>query len=205
MISTLRLSFIFSLLFREVTFRVSGREKTLYLTFDDGPTPGITPLVLDMLDQYGAKATFFVCGRQAENHPELLQQIRNEGHLIGNHSYSHPNGWKTNTRSYLEDVERAQRVVQSRFFRPPYGKLTPLQYFRLRKHYHIVVWDVMCGDYDSSLSPETCFGNIRQYAVPGSVIVFHDSGQAAPNMLHALAQTLKVYGDEGYVFKSPSF
>ncbi len=189
-----------SLLFRDVIFRVSTREKKLYLTFDDGPTQHITNQILNMLQAYQAKATFFVCGKNAETHPQMCQQIIESGHTIGNHTYQHMNGWKTATHDYLADTERAQQIVQSAFFRPPYGKLNWTQYRYLRKHYQIVLWDIMCMDFDQKISPETCFENVKKYARPGSVIVFHDSEKAATNMLYALEQTLIKYSKEGYTF-----
>jgi peptidoglycan/xylan/chitin deacetylase (PgdA/CDA1 family) len=178
------------------------REKILYLTFDDGPTPAYTPRILDLLKKYDAKATFFVCGKQAENNQHAILRISSEGHTIGNHTYQHLNGWKTNTGNYINDVRRSQMPAQSPFFRPPYGKLRIRQYLYLRKHYRIVMWDVMCMDFDRNISPETCFGYIREYAVPGSVVVFHDSEKAAANMLYALEQTLAVFGNGGYRFEA---
>lgn len=192
---------MFPLLFRDVIFSVPVTTKTLYLTFDDGPDPDVTPQVLDMLKEYRAKATFFVCGNRAEAHQDLLQRIHDESHAAGHHTYSHVNGWKTPTRNYIADTERANTVTPSLLFRPPYGKLRPRQYFYLRKHYRIVVWDVMCMDFDQNTSRETCFDIIRKNAAPGSVIVMHDSPKAADNMLYALHQTLTVFGNEGYRFE----
>ena len=191
----------FSLLFRDVIFRIPSTNKTLYLTFDDGPDPEVTPQVLDMLKKHGAKATFFVCGKQAENNRWLLQRICDEGHAVGNHTYSHPNGWRMGQRKYLADAERAQVLLQSRLFRPPFGKLRFRQYRYLRNRYRIVAWDVMCMDFDLNITGEACFDNIRKHAVSGSVVVFHDSEKAADNMLCALNRTLIVFGNEGYDFK----
>lgn len=200
--SRIHLSSLLPILFRDVAFRIPVSSKTLYLTFDDGPTPGVTDQALDILEHYGAKATFFVCGKQLENNRQLFQRICDEGHATGNHSYSHPNGWKTSTRDYLTDVERTHAMIQSKLFRPPYGRLTFRQYHRLRQQYRIVVWDVMCGDYDQNTSPEKCFENIRKSAVPGSIVVFHDSDKAAYNMLYALEQTLVFFGNQGYQFEA---
>ena len=176
-------------------------EKLLYLTFDDGPTPDVTTQVLDVLQKYGAKATFFVCGKNVENHPDLFRRICDEGHAVGNHTYNHLNGWKTETSCYIADVEQAKTLVQSDLFRPPYGKLTLRQYRCLRKRYRIVVWDVMCGDYDSANSPALCFERIQRYAVPGSVVVLHDSEKAAAKYPYLLEQTLKDFGKRGYRFE----
>ena len=196
--------FLFRLLFRDVIFKRHVMSKILYLTFDDGPSPEVTPQVLDILNEHKAKATFFVCGRQAENNPELLQRIRDEGHTVGNHTYSHPNGWKTATRHYIADIKRANVIAPSRLFRPPYGKLRFRQYFWLRKHYRIVIWDVMCMDFDRNTSRETCFDIIRKNASSGSIIVMHDTEKASDNMLYALRKTLTVFGNEGYRFESLS-
>ncbi len=196
----IRPSFLFPWLFREVMFKVPSEGKKLYLTFDDGPALEITSQVLSLLKEHHAKATFFLCGKQVEKEQQLFQQIIEEGHAVGHHTYHHLNGWKTKTIDYLTNVERAQILIQSRFFRPPYGKLTLRQYLYLRKKYHIVMWDVMCMDFNPDISPAECFHNIRQYATSGSIIVFHDSPKAATNMLHALEQTLIVFGKEGYQF-----
>ncbi|MDR1153257.1 MAG: polysaccharide deacetylase family protein [Bacteroidales bacterium] len=197
----IRPSFLFPLLFRDVVFRIPAAEKILYLTFDDGPTPGVTPQVLDILQEYGAKASFFVCGEKVEKHPDLFHRICSEGHAVGNHTYSHLNGWKTVANSYLADVERAQKVVQSNLFRPPYGKLTWRQYRYLRKYYRIVLWDVMCGDYDPAVTSRSCCERIRRHAIPGSAVVFHDSEKAANKSPDVLEQTLKYFGGKGYRFE----
>ena len=195
---------LFPLLFRDVVFRVPGIAKTIYITFDDGPTPGVSSEVLDILRKYGVKATFFVCGEKAERFQDLFRRICDEGHAVGNHSYSHLNGWKTKTTEYISDVERTQKLVQSKLFRPPYGKLTFRQYRILRKRYRIVVWDVMCGDFDPSVSAQLCFERIRQYAVPGSVIVFHDSEKALGKFPFLLEQTLDYFVEKGYQFEKLS-
>ncbi len=197
-----RSSSVFPLLFRDVIFKIPVAEPTLYLTFDDGPDPDVTPRVLDLLKKHGAKATFFLCGKHVENNRQLVQQIKAEDHAIGNHGSCHLNGWKTTTHNYLADVAKAEDLIQSPLFRPPYGKLKLRQYMRLRKNYQIVLWDVMCMDFDRNISPETCFSNIRKYAASGSVIVLHDSEKAATNMLYALEQTLVTFGKEGYRFVS---
>ena len=197
----IRPPFLFPFLFRDVVFRMPGAEKVLYLTFDDGPTPGVTTQVLDVLQEYGAKATFFVCGKNVENQPDLFRRICDEGHAVGNHTYNHLNGWKTGTNRYITDVEQTRTLVQGSLFRPPYGKLTWRQYRYLRKHYRIVIWDVMCGDYDPASSPGLCYERIRRYAVPGSVIVFHDSEKTTGKVPYILEQTLKDYGKRGYRFE----
>lgn len=193
---------IFPLLFRDVTFRIPVTAKKLYLTFDDGPFPGITAQVLSLLEKHDAKATFFLCGKQVADYPELFRMITAGGHTAGNHGYLHLNGWKTGFSEYIHDVNSARKLVQSELFRPPYGKLKPKQYFYLRKIFRIVIWDVMCMDFDAKTGREKCFRNIVQYARPGSVIVFHDTPKAADNMLYALEQTLILFGRQGYRFES---
>lgn len=203
--NTIRPFFLFPFLFRDVIFRIPETEKRIYLTFDDGPTGTITSKILVLLKRYHARATFFVCGKQVESHPLSYRQLMVDGHAIGNHSYGHPNGWKTGTKSYLSDIDRADEITDSRLFRPPYGKLTLRQYRHLRKKFRIVVWDVMSMDFDKATTKEQCFQNIRKHVRPGSIIVFHDSVKAAHNMLYALEQTLIVFGKEGYTFAPLDF
>ncbi|MDR2037158.1 MAG: polysaccharide deacetylase family protein, partial [Bacteroidales bacterium] len=171
------------------------------LTFDDGPTPGITDKVLDLLQQYKAEATFFVCGKHVKLHPDLYRKIKDSGHSVGNHTYQHISGWKTSTGKYLSDVEKTGEYVRSKLFRPPYGKLKFRQYLYLRKKFRIIIWDVMCMDFDRNTDPQTCFGHISNHAGKGSIIVFHDSAKAAANMLYALEQTLMVFSGKGYRFE----
>lgn len=187
----------------ERLWRVPTREKILYLTFDDGPVPGVTTAALSVLKQFGAKATFFCVGANVEKYPELYAQLRAEGHSAGNHSYSHLNGWKTDTRLYLDDVARCAAVFPSGLFRPPYGRMKPSQSQRLRQDgYRIVMWDVLSGDYDRSISPEHCLQNVLPHAREGSVIVFHDSEKAKENMLYALPKVLEHFAEQGYRFEA---
>lgn len=189
-------------LFPDLLCRVEGEGKLAYLTFDDGPTPGVTEEVLDVLAQYNAKATFFCLGRQVAHHPELSARIIAEGHRMGNHSYSHPDGWRTSTHQYLQDVALADTVIDAHFFRPPYGRLRPAQYTALKKKYRIVLWDVMPGDFDTSRSADDCYQIMQQYVTPGSIIVLHDSQKAYPRLKEILPRFLEEFSAKGYRFEA---
>lgn len=181
-------------------WRMNVQERTLYLTFDDGPTPEVTPWVLDILAENGARATFFLVGRNAEQHSALLQRMRSEGHSIGNHTHSHVNGWSTPASHYIADAERAQAITGTRLFRPPYGRITRKQSAQLRKRYDVVMWDVLSMDYDSRTTPEACLSNVLQCARNGSIIVFHDSIKAEQRLRFALPRALEAWRAQGYRF-----
>ena len=166
--------FIAGWLYPEALFRIKTSEKLLCLTFDDGPDPGSSPKLLNILDNYGIKATFFCTGKAAEKYPELIDRIKSGGHLIGNHSYSHTDGWKVSAKRYIADTERGAKHTSARLFRPPYGRLRLTQYRRLKKSYKIVFWDIMSYDFDKSLKPEVSFNILLKKIRPGSVIVLHD-------------------------------
>lgn len=188
-------------LYRGVTWRRNPQEKSLYLTFDDGCVPEVTPAVLDILRQYGIQATFFCVGDNVSKYPGLYEQLLRSGHKTGNHTFHHLRGTATRTEHYLHDVAEASRLIDSRLFRPPYGRITWWQKYCLRKRYEIVMWDVLTNDFDSSQSPENILAAIKRYTRNGSIIVFHDSIKAAPNMLVVLPQALKWWLDQGYTFK----
>jgi len=173
----------------------------MYLTFDDGPTPGITHQVLAVLKEFNARATFFCIGRNAERHPEIIQTILEEGHTTGIHSYSHLKGWYTPNSVYYGDIELASRFVPSSLYRPAYGLITPAQARHLRKKYTIVLWDIMSYDYHPHTSPEKCLGNVVRNARSGSVIVFHDSWKAADKVLYALPRVLEYFMARGFTFE----
>jgi peptidoglycan/xylan/chitin deacetylase (PgdA/CDA1 family) len=185
-----------------LTWNIPGGERVLHLTFDDGPTPDITDRVLSILAAYGARATFFCIGRNAERHPDILRRIINAGHAVGNHTYSHLKGWYTPNREYYDDIELASRFVPSQLYRPAYGMITPSQIRYLKQRFHIVLWDVMSYDFDPSTSHEKCLANVTRYAGPGSVIVFHDSVKASGNLLYALPGVLEYFGGKGFSFES---
>jgi peptidoglycan-N-acetylglucosamine deacetylase len=192
-------------LFPHYVWRFPSTEKVVYLTFDDGPHPTITPWVLDLLQQYDAKATFFCIGENVVQFPDTYQQILDNGHSIGNHTYHHFNGWKTPADLYLEDVARAAAVIQSNLFRPPYGKITKRQAKGLAKagipNCRVIMWDVLSADYDTSYSAQRCMNNVLKNVEPGSIVVFHDSGKAFPNLKSTLPLILKYFKNEGYKFE----
>lgn len=175
--------------------------QTLYLTFDDGPTPEITEWVLDELKKYKVKATFFVVGENVKRHPEIIQRMLAEGHAIGNHTQRHLNGWKTKTVDYIKDVEECQQQLNTKLFRPPYGKIKRAQIKRLKEQYKIVMWDVLSGDFDLQIEPEKCYTNVINGAKPGSIIIFHDSIKAADNLKHALPKTIQYLQQQGFKFE----
>ena len=198
---TIHPPYILRLLYRKVTWKSHG-EKVIYLTFDDGPHPTLTNHIIKLLDQYKAKATFFCIGENVMKYPEVYASILNNGHKTGNHTHRHLNGWKTLKRKYLEDIRKASSIIDSKLFRPPYGRITPAQLRAVkRKGMQPVMWSVLSGDFDRKLSPQKCAQNVILNAGPGSVIVFHDSDKAADRMLYALPKVLEHFSKLGYVFK----
>jgi len=193
---------IAALFFKDLTWSFPGRDKELYLTFDDGPTLGITEWVLSVLHEYNAKATFFCTGKNAENNPELLKQIMDEGHSIGNHGYSHINGWSTNNDKYFQNVKKASETINSNLFRPPYGKIKLSQLRQLKNNFKIVMWDVLTRDYNNNLSKEKCLKRTIKLINPGSIIVFHDTVKAERNLKFVLPEVLKYYSAKGFQFCS---
>ncbi len=181
----------------------SKKEKVLYLTFDDGPIPEVTPWVLQQLKKYQAQATFFCLGKNIEKHPEILQQVKEEGHQIGNHTFHHLKGWEVTTEEYLQDVIQFEKLGYSTaYFRPPYGKCTSAQAKAIiQKGYKIVMWDVISEDYDQNLSPEHCLQTVLSQVKNGSIIIFHDSLKAEKNLRQVLPKVLGHYSSLGYVFK----
>lgn len=185
-------------LFSRVFWRIPQEQKTVYLTFDDGPVPIYTPWVLDVLDTYKVPATFFCVGENAQTYPDIFSEIQKRGHAIGSHTYNHLNGWKTANALYFENVCKAAQVVESKLFRPPYGKITLKQARVLSEKLTIIMWDVLSKDYDQTIDGETCFDNIKNYVSNGSIIVFHDSPKAFKNLEYALPKTIEWLQNEGY-------
>lgn len=179
-------------------FDLPNEQDTIYLTFDDGPHPEITPWVLDQLKSFEASATFFLIGENVQKHPELLDRIVKEGHAIGNHSYSHPSGWKTSDTTYFEDVKRGHELTQSNLFRPPYGRITRSQAQHLREMYTIIMWSDLSADFDTSYDSATCVEFATRKVKPGSIIVFHDSEKAWPRLKDALPKCLEFYRSQGF-------
>jgi len=175
---------------------------SVYLTFDDGPSPEITPWVLDLLDQYDAKGTFFCIGKNAELYPDLVEEIRKRGHSIGNHTYSHSKSLFVNCEDYIEDVDMANELLMSNLVRPPYGRLTPSQTKRITERYHIIMMDIVSRDYSKRCSPEHCLKNITKYVRSGSIIGLHDSVKAMRNLTYVLPRVLQFLNSKGYNCKS---
>jgi len=198
-------------LYPERIWAFSREEKSIYLTFDDGPIPEVTPWVLDELKKHNAKATFFCIGENVQKHPEIFQRILSEGHSVGNHTFNHLNGWKTATSEYIENVDKADRrmgnnskfkIQDSRLFRPPYGKITSKQAKILqRKGFKIVMWDIISYDYDANTSPEKCLQNVLKNIKPGSVIIFHDSLKAEKKLRFVLPKVLGFIEEKNWLCK----
>lgn len=183
-----------------VRWRKDSNQKTLYLTFDDGPNPDITPWILDQLDKLNIKATFFCIGNNAQNHPELVQEISQRGHALGTHGYSHKRGMYKDTKTFFADIQLGATWVKSRLFRPPHGRITPKQAKQLSKTYTVVLWDVITRDYDASLSPQEVEKIALKYTRNGSIVVFHDSIKAQKNMQYAFPRVVKQWLSQGYKF-----
>ncbi len=175
-------------------------KKILYLTFDDGPIPEMTIGTLDMLAQYNAKATFFCVGDNVRKYPDLYKRILIEGHRTGNHTFNHLKGTKTKVKDYIENVEKADKYIQSDLFRPPHGMLKKRQTKILVQTRHIILWDVLTKDYDKRISPQKCWQNVEENVSPGAIIVFHDNIKAMANQRYALKKTLETYSQQGYQF-----
>ena len=189
-------------IYPHLTWHRSRKHRCLYLTFDDGPIPDVTPQILNILKSYGIKATFFCVGDNIQKHPEIFERIKTEGHQIGNHTYHHLKGWDTSKLAYLENVERCHQLTQSRLFRPPYARGTRAQYSELIKNYEIMMWDVMSGDFDPKMSPAQCLNNVINHAENGSIIVFHDNIKALPRVIYALPRAIEHWLKDGYEFKT---
>lgn len=180
-----------------------GEDKTIYLTLDDGPTPGVTDWTLDLLKQFGVKATFFCIGKNVVNHPELFLRISGEGHAVGNHTFTHKNGWETDNFSYYKDILKCSEVVESDLYRPPYGRITKRQIKTLnQKRFTIVMWDVLSGDFDEKLSKEQCLQNVLSHTKPGSIVLFHDSIKAEQRLKYSLPKFIEHYLKKGYTFNT---
>ena len=194
--------------YRECLWKVNTEEKLLYLTFDDGPITEITPFVLDELKKWNAKATFFCIGKNIEANPEIFQRIMDEGHSIGNHTFNHLNGWSNNDNEYFENIAQCEAVLNAKcgmrttkLFRPPYGKLKPSQYTKLKKEYKLVMWDVLSFDFDLKMAEEKVLENVLENAEEGSVIVMHDSLKAKPKVEFALPKILEHFTEKGFKFE----
>jgi len=194
----MRVPKIIRLFYRGFTWRRKSKEKVIYLTFDDGPVPEVTPLVLDLLDEYGWKATFFCVGENVQKYPELYDDILKRGHRTGNHTFNHLKGFSTGIDEYVENVAKAAGYIDSNLLRPPYGKIKNRQKKKLRDDYEIIMWDLLTRDYSKSLTPEQIMHKIRRLSRKGSIVLFHDSIKARNNMLAVLPRAIEFWNEQGY-------
>lgn len=182
-------------------WKLPGEGKKLYLSFDDGPHPSITPFVLEALDKVGAKASFFCIGNNVQRYPEVYQDIIARGHRVGNHTYDHLNGWKTEDSRYVDNVLKAEKLIRSNLFRPPYGRLKKSQKKLIKLQnpaFQLVMWDVLSGDFDLQLSAQKCRDLVLNGVEPGSIVVFHDSEKAFPRLGAMLTETLEKLAAKGF-------
>ncbi|MEY3500502.1 MAG: Peptidoglycan-N-acetylglucosamine deacetylase [Bacteroidota bacterium] len=203
----IKTNFIVKKVFSNYIWDVPNNEKKIYLTFDDGPTPEITDWTLTQLEQFDAKATFFCIGDNIKKHPEIFQTLLSKGHAVGNHTFNHLNGWKTEIHKYLENTKNCEIEIGkftntfSKLFRPPYGRIKSAQAKELRKlGYKIIMWDILSADFDATIAPEECLQNVVKNIKPGSIIVFHDSQKAFLNLEYALPKTLAFLKEKGFSF-----
>jgi peptidoglycan/xylan/chitin deacetylase (PgdA/CDA1 family) len=192
--------------FAGYVWHIPTKEKKIYLTFDDGPIPDITEFVLDTLDGFQAKATFFCIGDNVRKHPDIFRKILDQGHSVGNHTFNHLNGWKTDDQEYLANFDKCtqQLDVETDLFRPPYGRIRKSQFRLLPSEKKIIMWDVLSGDFSKDVTPENCLKKTVKYARPGSIILFHDSIKASRNMQHTLPRFLEHFSKNGYTFDALS-
>lgn len=185
-------------LYPSLHWNVKTEKPSIYLTFDDGPTPGVTEWVLDFLKRYNAKATFFCIGKNVAAQPELYQRIIEEGHAVGNHTYHHLNGWKTSKKKYLEDIEKCTQLINSKLFRPPYGKISSQQIRELKSQFKIVMWSILSKDYDPKISKEKSLEICLKQLKAGDIITLHDSIKAADKMKFVLENFLQHVDQKGW-------
>jgi len=189
-------------LFPNYTWNKSRKKPYVYITFDDGPIPSVTPWVLDALDWYDMKATFFCVGDNVRKHGIIYDRILYQGHSVGNHSYSHKSGWSSDLDGYLNDIELCGSFVRSNLYRPPYGRLKPQQAHAIREDYKIIMWDILSGDFDPNINAEQCYQNVIQNIKPGSIIVFHDNIKSFETLKVVLPRVLQYCKDNGLESKA---
>jgi peptidoglycan/xylan/chitin deacetylase (PgdA/CDA1 family) len=190
-------------LYPTLTWHKSRTEKHVYLTFDDGPIPVVTPFVLNTLKTFNAKATFFCIGDNVNKFPQIYSNVLSEGHAVGNHTYNHLRGWDCTNNDYLANIQKCSTLVTSRLFRPPYGRIKKSQINEIRKNFpgtEIIMWDVLSGDFDTFVTPQKCVENVLKNTKNGSIIVFHDSQKAFPRLEHALPVVLQELSSRGFSF-----
>lgn len=184
-----------------LVWNIPTKEKELFLTFDDGPHEKATPFVLDQLRSFDARATFFCVGKNVKAHPKIYERILDEGHRVGNHTFNHLNGWKTKNKKYVHDIAEAAKYIDSKLFRPPYGRISPFVSKLLRSmNYRIIMWEILSGDFDPNLTPQKCAEHVVLHSRPGSIIVFHDSAKAWERMQVALPKCLQYFRQQSFKF-----
>lgn len=188
-------------LYPRACWRMDSSERAVYLTFDDGPIPEVTPWVLDVLDKYRIKATFFMVGDNVRKHPDEFKMVIERGHRIGNHTYNHLKGMAVHTDHYMANIDKADCYLSTNLFRPPHGLMRLRQYRALCERYHIIMWDLVTRDYNPKLNGRQILRKVQQYARPGSIITFHDSLRATHNLYYALPRAIEWLLAEGYEFK----
>jgi peptidoglycan/xylan/chitin deacetylase (PgdA/CDA1 family) len=192
---------IFRILYPSALWRMDPNVKAVYLTFDDGPIPRVTPWVLDLLDKYNIKATFFMVGDNIRKYHEEFEMVKERGHKLGNHTFNHIKGFEYSMEKYLANAEKANEYLHTDLFRPPHGHMTPSQYYILRKKYKIVMWDLVTRDYSKKRNGVQVFENVKKYVRNGSIITFHDSVKSEKNMMYALPRSIDWLLENGYEFK----
>jgi len=197
-----RLPGFFTSLFKDAIWRFKEAGQTVYLTFDDGPIPEVTPWVLDLLDKEAIKATFFCVGENVQKYPDVYRQIVERGHSVGNHTFNHLQGYKQVDKNYFTNIEKAGSYINSNLFRPPHGLLKVSQYNYLKKKYRMIMWDLITCDYDCRFNHEEVLKHVTDFVRPGSIITFHDSEKAKNNMMKALPPAIKWIKEQGYRFEA---
>ena len=196
MLYPVRTPWLFKKAYPSCLWQMPGGKDRIYLTFDDGPHPEMTPFVLDLLADRQATATFFTIGKNAEAHPELIRRIQEEGHALGNHTWDHLNGWKTADEDYIKDIERTRRIVPGDLFRPPYGRISMSQCRKVERALgmRVVMWTLLSGDFDNGLKEDKCLQQVLDRMRVGDIVVFHDSAKAAAKLRYVLPRVLDEIG-----------
>ena len=198
--------FLLRALYPNCVWKKPTNEKRIYLSFDDGPHPIATPFVLEQLEKYDAKASFFCIGKNVAEHPAIYEQIIAKGHTVGNHTQHHVNGWHTEDDLYLQNIAQASTPIQSNFFRPPYGRIKKSQIRKIRADKSlpqaIIMWDVLSGDFDTTITGQKCLSNVLKHTKAGSIVVFHDSAKAWDRLQVALPATLDYFTQKGFQFRA---
>lgn len=202
----IKTTFLLRAFYPSCVWKMPTHKKVIYLSFDDGPHPIATPFVIEQLEKYNAKASFFCIGKNVVEYPAIYQQLIQQGHTVGNHTMHHLNGWKTEDDLYLQNIAQASTYIQSNFFRPPYGRIKRSQIRKIRADkslpQEIIMWDVLSGDFDTSINGQQCLSNVLKHTKAGSIVVFHDSAKAWDRLQVALPATLDYFTQKGFQFRA---